>query len=107
MKKAVLSNRIWVNYDEELYQKVKESLTYEIPSKVPNDPPVIKRLYSVIGHKFLTFPIGRIDLIPSDYTIVDKRTINPVEFPLPAFGPFHVKVLGCNCLTKDKLSGIS
>jgi superfamily II DNA or RNA helicase len=73
MKKAVLSNRIWVNYDEELYQKVKESLTYEIPSKVPNDPPVIKRLYSVIGHKFLTFPIGRIDLIPSDYTIVDKR----------------------------------
>jgi len=81
MKKAVLSNRIWVNFDEKLYEKIKENLTYKIPSKIPNDPPTILRLYEVVGNKFLTFPIGRIDLIPADYEIVDKRTLNPVDFP--------------------------
>jgi superfamily II DNA or RNA helicase len=81
MKKAVLSNRVWVNYDDDLYEKLKAELTYKIPSKVPGDPPVIRREYQVVGHKFLTFPIGRLDLIPPDYEIVDKRIYNPVYFP--------------------------
>jgi len=81
MKKAVLSNRIWVNFNEELYFKAKEELTYMIPSKIPGDPPIKICLLSVVGNKFLTFPIGRIDLIPEDYEIVDNRTLNPVNFP--------------------------
>lgn len=81
MKKAVLSNRIWMNFDEELYEKVKIELTYKIPSKIPGDPPEIKRLYKIYQHKFITIPIARTDLIPADYEIVDKRTYNPVKFP--------------------------
>ena len=81
MKKAVLSNRIWLNFDEELYKKAKIELTYKIPSKIPGDPPVIINLLEIYENKFLTFPIGRQDLIPDDYEIVDKRTYNPVKFP--------------------------
>jgi len=81
MKKAVLSNRIWVNFDNDLYEKVKEALTYQIPSKIHGDPPITIRLYSVVGDKFLTFPIGCQHLIPNDYEIVDKRVLNPVDFP--------------------------
>lgn len=81
MKKAVLSNKIWMNFDGDLYENIKTNLTYKIPSKVPNDPPITKRLYSIIGHKFITIPIGRQDLIPKDYEIIDKRTLNPTTFP--------------------------
>jgi superfamily II DNA or RNA helicase len=81
MKKAVLSNRIWVNFNEELYFKAKEELTYKIPSKIPGDPPITICLLNVIGNKFMTFPIGRQDLIPDDYEVVDNRVLNPVEFP--------------------------
>jgi len=81
MKKAVLSNRIWVNFNEELYYKAKEELTYKIPSKIPGDPPITICLLNVVGDKFLTFPIGRQDLIPDDYEIVDNRIFNSVNFP--------------------------
>jgi superfamily II DNA or RNA helicase len=81
MKKAILSNRIWVNFEEELYEKAKLELTYKIPSKIPGDPPIVKCLLNKVGHKFLSFPIGRTDLIPNDYTIQDKRVYNPVKFP--------------------------
>lgn len=81
MKKAVLSSRIWMNFDEELYENVKKELTYKIPSKVPGDPPIIKRLYNIVGNKFITLPIGRQDLIPDNYIIVDKRAYNPVNYP--------------------------
>ena len=81
MKKAVLSNRIYLNFEEELYEKIKEELTYKIPSKVPGDPPLIKRTYNIIGNKFISFPIGRQDLIPKNYEIVDKRAVVPAAFP--------------------------
>jgi superfamily II DNA or RNA helicase len=81
MKKAVLSNRIWINFDAELYEKAKEELTYMIPSKIPGDPPIKICLLEVIEDKFLTFPIGRVDLIPKDYTVVDRRVYNSVKFP--------------------------
>lgn len=81
MKKAVLSNRIWLNFNDDLYDKVKSELTYKIPAKMPGDPPVTIHLYSVVGYKYITLPIGRIDLIPKDYEIVDKRVLNPVDFP--------------------------
>jgi len=109
MKKAVLSNRIWVNFDEELYEKVKIELTYKIPSKIPNDPPIIKRLYNVVGHKFITIPIGRQDLIPSDYEVIDNRVYNPVKFPnfkftlRPSQELVHRAVLD-NCLINANVS---
>ena len=81
MKKAVLSDRIYLAFDDELYERIKVELTYRIPSKVPGDPPTERKTYSIIGHKFISLPIGRIDLIPPDYEIVDKRVYNPVKFP--------------------------
>ena len=81
MKKAVLSNRIFLNFEQDLYDKIKLECTYKIPSKVPGDPPQIRKTYSIIGHKFITIPIGRTDLIPPDYEIVDKRIYNPVKYP--------------------------
>lgn len=81
MKKAVLSNRIWMNYSDELYDHVKLNLTYKIPSKIPGDPPVIEKVYSIVENKYITMPIGCTHLIPKDYLIVDKRTYNPVKFP--------------------------
>jgi superfamily II DNA or RNA helicase len=81
MKKAVLSDRIWMNFTDELYEHVKMNLTYKIPSKIPGDPPIEMKLYKVMGHKFITIPIGSQDLIPEDYEIVDKRVYNPVKFP--------------------------
>ena len=81
MKKAVLSDRIWVNFNDELYERIKSELTYKIPSKVPNDPPTIRKTYNIVGKKFITIPVGRIDLIPKEYEIIDKRIYNPVNFP--------------------------
>ena len=81
MKKAVLSNRILMSYTDELFEKVVNELTYQIPSKVPGEPPYFKRLYSKIGDRIISIPIGCIHLIPKDYEIVDKRVNNPVEFP--------------------------
>jgi len=81
MKKAVLSNRIFFNFEEELYEKVKTELTFKIPSKIPGDPPTIERLYSPPIKGVMSIPIGAIDLIPDDYEIVDKRVYKPVKFP--------------------------
>jgi hypothetical protein len=81
VKKAVLSNRIYINFEEELYKTLKQNLTYKIPSKIPGNPPETICLLKTIGDRFLTLPIGRTDLVPDDYIIVDKRINNPVEFP--------------------------
>jgi superfamily II DNA or RNA helicase len=70
-----------MNFDEDLYEKVKNELTYKIPSKIPGDPPEIRKTYKIMERKFITLPIGRLDLIPDDYEIVDKRIYNPVHFP--------------------------
>lgn len=109
MKKAVLSNRIWMNFEENLYENIKAELTYKIPSKIVNDPPTIRRDYSIIGHKFITIPIGRQDLIPKDYEIVDKRILNPVEFPefkfklRPSQAQIH-SLIQDNCLINANVS---
>ena len=40
---------------------------------------------ALIKQGLIAIPIGRQDLIPNDYEIVDKRTEKPVEFPEFAF----------------------
>ena len=81
MRKAVLSDKIYMNFSEELYEIVKLACTYKIPSKIPNDPPTIKKNYIILENKFIVIPIGRMNLIPNDYKIVDNRVYNPVVFP--------------------------
>ena len=81
MKKAVLSNRIYLSVDELLIKTLKQELYYTIPAKHPRAQPEV--IYDVvyINKNIVSIPIGRKDLIPEDYEIVDKRDTPAAEFP--------------------------
>lgn len=79
--KAVLSNRIYMNASPELAKAIDKELTYSIPSYNPMDPPLIIKNVAPIRKGMISIPIGRTDLIPDDYEIIDKRVFVPVEFP--------------------------
>lgn len=78
--KAILSNRIYVDYDVDLYRVVKDKYTFTIPSKIPGGRPTILRMYNTIGN-VLSLPIGCASSIPENFTIKDIRVTSPVEFP--------------------------
>ena len=79
--KAVISNRIYLECTREYREVLTKELTYKIPPRTPNDPPLIIKNITRIRDNLVTLPIGRIDLIPEDYEIVDKRITVPVDFP--------------------------
>lgn len=86
MPKAILSNRIYLDVDKDLADFIKKSLTYKI--KNPPRPGMthfsmytIIKNYKVISSNVLAIPIGRLDLIPKEYEIIDRRTV--VEYPYP------------------------
>lgn len=81
MRKAVLSNRIFLSADWELEKTIKETLTYTIPPQRHGDFPVVLRTMGKFRRGIITIPSGRMDLIPEGYEIVDKRAYVPVEFP--------------------------
>lgn len=71
-----------------MYKYLDKELTYHIPSyNEPEKFVSIKNLkvinYNIAGGKMLVaFPVGRIDLIPKNFEIVDKRAYNYLEdFP--------------------------
>ena len=77
--KAVLSNRIYIEVSKEYQAEVDKILTYSIPPRRPTDPPIIIKNMGVIRSGLISMPIGRLDLIPEDYEIVDKRNDVPIE----------------------------
>ncbi len=77
--KAVLSNRIFMEVNNNLQSKIDEELTYAIPPRNPLDPPFIIKNMGVVRSGLVTLPIGRTDLIPEDYEIVDKRVYAPTD----------------------------
>ena len=79
--KAVLSNRIYMTVNDHLESIIDKQLTYKIPSYKPMDPPQIIKNMGFIRRGFITMPIGRDDLIPTNYKVVDKRLEVPMEFP--------------------------
>lgn len=79
--KAVISNRIYLEVDAELKDKISKELTYKIPSFSQNDPPVIIKNMVRVRSNLVSIPVGRTDLIPDDYEIIDKRLEVPVDFP--------------------------
>lgn len=80
--KAVLSNRVYLEVTPDYAQYLKDELTYHIPSYHEPDKPIAIRNFSTIRSGLMSLPIGRVDLIPKDYEIVDKRVSQPVEFPV-------------------------
>ena len=79
--KAVLSNRIFIEADRELRESLSKELTYKIPPQNPNDPPQIIKNLQRVRENLVSVPIGREDLIPNAYEIIDKRVVVPVDFP--------------------------
>ena len=77
--KAVLKNRIFMEVSNELQSKLDEELTYTIPPRNPLDPPFVIKNMGIVRKGLVTLPIGRTDLIPEDYEIVDKRVDSPIE----------------------------
>jgi superfamily II DNA or RNA helicase len=65
----------------ELQDKIDKELTYTIPTHNPLDPPQIIKNMGIIRNGLVSLPIGRTDLIPEHYEIIDKRIHVPVDFP--------------------------
>jgi len=79
--KALISNRIYLEVTEEYKEFLSKELTYTIPSFNPRDPPFVIKNMARVRDKLVSIPIGRTDLIPKDYEVVDKRINIPVDFP--------------------------
>ena len=81
MNKALISNRIYLNVTQEYKDFLNKELTYTIPSYNPKDPPLVIKNMKRIKTNLVSIPVGRMDLIPEDYEIVDKRVLSEVDFP--------------------------
>ena len=79
--KAVISDRIYLEVLPHQQQNIDKELTYAIPSFKYGDPPLIIKNMAMIRQGLVAIPVGRLDLIPPDHEITDKRTDKPVEFP--------------------------
>jgi superfamily II DNA or RNA helicase len=89
MPKAVISNRIYMdNPGVEHTKLVIKALTYKIKkdtgSKQFSTVETIKN-YKVLPKGILSIPQGRLDLVPEDYEIIDKRILESVPFPTPKY----------------------
>ncbi len=83
--KAILSNRVYMEVPREYADVIREELTYRIENYSNPTEPIIMKTFSVIRYSeekvLLTVPIGRIDLIPEGFEIIDKRIRHDIEFP--------------------------
>ena len=79
--KAVISNRIYLECTAEYREVLSKELTYVIPGRGPEDPPQVIKNMQRVRTDLVSIPVGRTDLIPKDYEIVDKRINVPVDFP--------------------------
>lgn len=88
MPKAIISNKIYLDTTPEIKTEIIGKLTYKI--KKPPRPglthysmfEVIKN-YKLLPKNILSIPVGRTDLIPEGYEIVDKRITHDMPFPTP------------------------
>ena len=79
--KAVISNRIYLQCTLSMKKDIDKELTYLIPSHNPADPPQVITNMGIIRDDLISVPVGRVDLIPKSFFVVDKRITVPVEFP--------------------------
>jgi superfamily II DNA or RNA helicase len=79
--KAVISNKIYLEVTQEYKEFLSKELTYKVPAPNPQDPPIIIKNMARVRSDLVTIPVGRVDLIPEGYEIVDRRIVKPVELP--------------------------
>ena len=87
MAKAILSNRIYLDADAGLIYTLTKALTYKIKKNIPGAThfsqfEIIKN-YKLIGKSVISIPIGRQDLIPENFEVIDKRSLHELPFPTP------------------------
>jgi len=92
MPKAILSNKIYLDCDPDLMRKIISALTYKIKKNIPGAThfsqfEIIKN-YQLVSKTIIAIPIGRQDLIPVEYEIIDKRVLHELPFPDPKFELF-------------------
>lgn len=94
MPKAIISNRIYLEKLSDTQLKtITSKLTYAIaketfqrlPSGKLNPKKQIEYIknYKLLPGGIITIPQGRVDLIPKEYDVLDKRVCVPVPFPDP------------------------
>jgi len=83
--KAVLSNKIYLTYTQDLFVKLHKELTYEFEGRTPGAPLERITTLTTVGQKVLLIPTGRMDLIPKDAIIIDKRVMIDANIPSPNF----------------------
>lgn len=88
MPKAIISNRIYLDTTPEITKELQKTLTYKI--RKPPRPGLthfsmfdIVKSFKMVSSKVISIPVGRIDLIPEGYEVVDKRTHHEMPFPHP------------------------
>ena len=79
--KAVISNRIQLQGDAVFLENLERELTYSLPPRMPQDPPMIIKTIRPLREGLVSIPVGRLDLIPEEYEIIDKRVQAPTHFP--------------------------
>jgi len=79
--KAVISNRIYLDVNQDTKEKLREKLTYRIPRHRSDLPPEIIRSMRDIRPTVVSIPSGRTNMIPEGYEIIDKRINAQIEFP--------------------------
>ena len=89
MPKAIISNRIYMdNPGVEHTKHIIKELTYKIKkdtgSKKFATIETIKN-YKVLPKGILSIPQGRLDLVPDEYEVIDKRVLESIPFPDPKF----------------------
>jgi superfamily II DNA or RNA helicase len=89
MSKAILSNRIYLNCERgsELDHKLMESLMYELSQEPISPYPLIINNTVRVSDTVISIPSGRLDLIPEEYEVVDRRVDEYVELFPPKFIP--------------------
>lgn len=88
MAKAIISNKIYLDTTPELKKELMDKLTYKI--KKPPRPGLthfnmydIIKNYKLLPRDIMTIPVGRLDLIPKDYIVEDRRIKEDYPFPEP------------------------
>ena len=46
--KAVLSNRIYLDGNEDLFRDLENELTYTLPPRMPQDPPIVIKQFVIL-----------------------------------------------------------
>jgi superfamily II DNA or RNA helicase len=81
MAKAVISNRIYIEVDRDMSDKIKKELTYSVPNYADPTKPIRLQNYATFRTNILSIPVGRTDLIPKNYEIIDRRVLASESFP--------------------------